>query len=253
MNSLRSRTLCFLMIAAIVVSVAYFGWIYRPANPDPWTETDIALLQSLRIENLQPLPPDHSNAVANDNDAVILGNRLFFDTRLSANGRVSCATCHQQSMAFTDGRKLGRGIGGQNTDRNTMSIVNVLWSSPRMFWDGRAVSLEDQALQPIADHKEMNLPIKEAVMRLRDIPEYQEKFKDAFGTNEMEKEHIAKALAQFQRTMVSQDSKYDKFLKGEVQLSEMELGGSQCNISLPIPMLLLVYVEVIAAIVTETF
>jgi len=160
-------------------------------------------------------------------ERVELGRMLFYENRLSLDNSVSCATCHQQSMAFTDGRKLGRGIGGQNTDRNTMSIVNVLWSSPRMFWDGRAVSLEDQALQPIVDHKEMNLPIKEAVMRLRDIPEYQEKFKNAFGTDEIEKEHLAKALAQFQRTLISQDSKYDKFLKGELQLSEMELRGMQ--------------------------
>ena len=93
------------------------------------------------------LPPDNPLT----EEGVELGRMLFYEVRLSLDSSLSCATCHQQSKAFTDGRKLGVGIGGQNTDRNTMSLVNLLWSSPLMFWDGRAENLEDQALHPIED------------------------------------------------------------------------------------------------------
>lgn len=160
-------------------------------------------------------------------ERVELGRMLFYEKMLSADSSVSCSTCHQQSKAFSDGKKLGEGFGNRLSDRNTMSIVNVLWSSPRMFWDGRAESLEDQALQPIEDTREMNLPLEEAVKRLMNSPEYQKKFETAFGIRKIRGEHIAKALAQFQRTLISQDSKYDKFLKGELQLSDQEQRGLQ--------------------------
>lgn len=168
-------------------------------------------------------------------EGVELGRMLFYDVRFSLDSTVSCATCHQQSKAFSDGRKLGMGINGQSTDRNTMSLVNVLWSSPRKFWDGRAKSLEEQAIHPIENPREMGLSIDQAIDRLSNIPGYREKFKDAFNTNEIKQEHIAKALAQFQRILISQDSKYDKFLKGEIQLTEIELRGMQSFFTHPDP------------------
>jgi len=148
---------------------------------------------------------------------------------------VSCANCHLQALAFTDGQKFGIGTRGQRTDKNTMSIVNVLWSSPLMFWDGRAASLEEQAIQPIENPKEMDLPIQEAANRLMNIREYREKFKAAFNTETIEPQHIERALAQFQRTLISQDSKYDKFLRGEVKLAESELKGMRSFFTHPDP------------------
>ncbi len=168
-------------------------------------------------------------------EGVELGRMLFYETSLSKDSTISCATCHQQSRAFTDGRKLAIGIRGQELDKNSMSLVNMLWSTSHKFWDGRAANLEDQALVPIQDIKEMDLKMSEVLRRLNSNPEYKIKFKSAFNTNEIKEKHVAKALAQFQRTLISQDSKYDKFLKGELQLSEQEQLGLQSFFTHPDP------------------
>ena len=160
-------------------------------------------------------------------EGVELGRMLFYDKRLSKDSTISCASCHQQARAFTDGKKFGIGIRGQVVERSTMSLVNMLWSTPHKFWDGRAQTLEIQALQPIENSKEMDLSIKEALRRLNKIPEYKSKFKNAFGGRKIKKEHLAKALAQFERTLISQNSKYDRFLRGEEKLSKIELKGMQ--------------------------
>jgi cytochrome c peroxidase len=169
------------------------------------------------------------------NEGVELGRMLFYETKLSKDNSISCATCHQQSNAFTDGKIVAIGIRGQKLDRNTMSLVNMLWSTSHKFWDGRAANLEDQALQPIQNLKEMDLKISELLLKLNSDPVYKTKFKLAFNTNKIKKEHVAKALAQFQRTLISQDSKYDKFLKGELQLSEQEQRGLQSFFTHPDP------------------
>ena len=157
-------------------------------------------------------------------EGVMLGRRLFYEVRLSKDNTVSCASCHEQSRAFTDGKSVSEGINGNKVTKNGMSIVNLLWSS-KFFWDGRANSLEEQALQPIENPNEMGLPIEEAVQRLRSIPEYRDLFAKAFNIKTIEKEHIAKALAQFQRTLVSQDSRYDQFLQTGTGFTDQEIHG----------------------------
>jgi len=168
-------------------------------------------------------------------EGIELGRKLFYETRLSRDATISCASCHQQSKAFTDGEMVGIGIDGLKGDRSTMSIVNLLWSNQNMFWDGRAGSIEEQVLQPISNPKEMDLSIVEAVKRLNHIDAYRKEFKMAFGTRKIREEHVAKALAQFIRSLVSQDSKYDKFLNGELQLAENELAGMQSFFTHPDP------------------
>ena len=168
-------------------------------------------------------------------EGVELGRMLFYETSLSRDSSISCASCHQQSRAFTDGHKVAVGIRGQKMDRNTMSLVNMLWATSHKFWDGRAANLEEQALIPIQNVKEMDLEISEMLRRLNNDPQYKAKFKAAFNTDEIKEEHVAKALAQFQRTLISQDSKYDKFLKGELQLSEQEQRGLQSFFTHPDP------------------
>ena len=138
-----------MIIAAI--AIGYLAWIYRPVSPTAWSEQDLDTLGALWIGSLEPLPADPSNAVADDPEAVILGNRLFFDTRFSANGNVSCATCHQPDLNFTDGMRQGRGMG--KSKRNTRSIIGVAYS-PWLYWDGRRDSLWSQALSPLEDPNE---------------------------------------------------------------------------------------------------
>lgn len=116
-----------------------------------WSDAELALLRSLSIQNLPPLPADPGNLYADNPQAARLGHHLFFDKQLSATGDVSCATCHQPGKWFTDGRKVGK--GNSETRRNTPSIIGAAYS-PWYFWDGRSDSLWSQALRPLEAHAE---------------------------------------------------------------------------------------------------
>ena len=133
-------------------------------------------------------------------EKISLGKQLFFDPRLSGDDRMSCATCHVPEKAFTDGFKTAKGAAGRSLKRNTQSLLNVgLYSV--YFWDGRAGSLEQQALAPIAVADEMNQDLDELVRELSAVPAYVKQFQSAFGTG-VTKDGIAKALAAFERTLV---------------------------------------------------
>ncbi|MDZ7669032.1 MAG: cytochrome c peroxidase [Gammaproteobacteria bacterium] len=141
-------------LAAMAALAVLIGGLNRLADirtPPPWSEAEIELLASLSLDALPPPPADPSNAVADAPLAAELGERLFFDPRLSANGRVSCATCHQPERRFTDGLAKGRGIG--EAGRNTQSIVAAA-HSPWAYWNGRRDSLWAQALTPLEDPAE---------------------------------------------------------------------------------------------------
>jgi cytochrome c peroxidase len=116
------------------------------AQASPWSDAELKIIRSLSIGSLPPLAPDPSNKVGDDPRAASLGHRLFFDTRFSADDQVSCATCHLPAAAFTDGRKLGRGVG--TAGRNTMTLLGAAYS-PWFFWDGRKDSQWSQALGPL--------------------------------------------------------------------------------------------------------
>ena len=126
--------------------------IYLLASANPaltatrWSDAELALLRLQWIGNLPQLPDDPGNRFADNPAAAELGQQLFFDPRLSANGRVSCATCHVPQNHFTDGRPVARGIG--ETSRNTPTILGIAYS-PWFFWDGRSDSLWSQALGPM--------------------------------------------------------------------------------------------------------
>ena len=163
--------------------------------------------------------------------AVELGRRLFYDPRLSGNNQISCATCHIQQLAFTDGRKTGVGASGTPLEFNSMSLANLMWGPQHFFWNGRADSLEGQALIPIEHPDEMDQDLDELPAELSRDRVYQQLFRNAYG--EVSKENIARALAAFQRTMISADSKYDQYLRGEVNLSETEELGRKLFMAHP--------------------
>jgi cytochrome c peroxidase len=144
------RTATMILVAAALVPGTAAG--QAPGHDrTAWSKADLATLKSLWIGSLRPLPPDPSNAVADDPRAAQLGRRLFFDTRFSGDGQVACAICHVPGLAFTDGRKRGRGVG--TTRRNTMTIVGAAYS-PWFFWDGRKDSQWSQALGPMESTNE---------------------------------------------------------------------------------------------------
>lgn len=170
-----------------------------------------------------PLPATPENPLTVD--GVDLGRHLFYDPILSRDSTISCESCHRQELAFTDGLKKSVGIGGRLSERSSMSLVNLAWANNGLFWDGRVVTLEEQALHPIEDPREMDEKLSNVVRKLQRHTLYQEKFRKAFGINntvEITPELIGKALAQFQRTIISGNSKVDRdrflqtdFLTGE--------------------------------------
>lgn len=176
---------------------------------------------------LAPLPPHFGKKifVPEDNPSseagIALGRRLFYEPLLSADTSISCGSCHQQKLAFTDGKALSRGVKGRHSQRSAMSLVNLLWVE-RLFWDGRATSLEEQALVPIQDPNEMNLSLEEACRRLESHPTYPKLFRKAFGKKEITAEGIGKAIAQFERTLISANSRYDQIVMGKADPTPRE-------------------------------
>ena len=167
-------------------------------------------------------------------EGVFLGRMLFYEKRLSGNNKMSCGTCHQQAKAFTDGKAVSRGIDGKDGRRSTMSLVNLLWVR-NLFWDGRAATLEEQALVPIQDSLEMHQSLDRGVAKLQRTPTYPPLFKLVFGSDQITKENLVKALAQFERTLISSNSRYDRYLQGKYRPTSAELTGSILFMTHPIP------------------
>jgi cytochrome c peroxidase len=143
-----------------------------------------------------------------------LGRLLFFDPRLSASEIVSCATCHNPSLSWADGLAKGVGDGMKPLGRRTPTVLNLAWASS-LFWDGRAGSLEEQALGPIMSAAEMNTPLDTLVKRIKGIRGYRPYFKKAFPREGISERTIAKAIATFERTLVSGTSPFDRWNRGD--------------------------------------
>ncbi len=140
-----------------------------------------------------------------------LGRVLFYDRQLSQNYSTSCASCHVQQFGFTDTARFSKGLHGGRTKRSSMSLLNArYYISGRFFWDERAATLEEQVLQPIQDKVEMGLSIDSLENRLRQTELYPALFRKAFGSPDIDRKKISKALAQFVRSMVSYRSKFDE-------------------------------------------
>ena len=144
---------------------------------------------------------------------VELGKLLYFDKRLSVDDSVSCASCHHPKFAFGDGQRVSTGIRGQKGGRSAPVVLNRAYSLAQ-FWDGRAKTLEDQAIGPMANPIEMGNTHIAVVGRLKKIPGYRAMFKEVFGSEEFTINEVAKAIATFERTVLSGNSPYDKFKAG---------------------------------------
>ena len=145
------------------------------------------------------------------NDGATLGRVLFYDKKLSANGTISCASCHKQDKGFSDDAILSLGFNGGTTGRHSMTLINArFYQRGRFFWDERATTLEEQVLMPFQDPVEMGMTLEQVVSKVQEQSYYLELFQKAFGSTEITSDKISKALAQFVRSIVSFSSKYDQ-------------------------------------------
>jgi cytochrome c peroxidase len=176
------------------------------------------------------IPVDNPTTI----EGVYLGRLLFYEKKLSANNTLSCASCHDQKLAFTDGKAFSTGVDHSLTPRSSMSLANLLWVR-NFFWDGRSSSLEDQAVFPMTDDHEMGQPFPKTVTKLTAARFYPPLFQKAFGTETISGDRIRKALAQFQRTLISADSDYDRYLAGTYKPNAEELAGMELFMNGPVP------------------
>jgi len=160
-------------------------------------------------------------------EKIRLGKKLFFDPILSRANNIACSSCHDPVKGWSDSDRVAIGDKGRRGTRNSPTILNSAYQHT-FFWDGRASSLEEQSLGPIEAHVEMNLNPLEAVKKLKKIPEYQKLFKKAFAKEPISVETLAKALASFERSIVSGSSRFDKWVAGDnSKLSDEEVEGFQ--------------------------
>lgn len=205
----------FSIIQQADYSVANNYILNLPETPYDYTTLDIPV----HLSNNVLFGPGQNAAIDNDNtptdnpvtdDGATLGRVLFYDSDLSANGTISCASCHKQTHGFSDDRVLSVGFEGGTTRRHSMSLLNAAWySRGRFFWDERATTLEDQVLMPFQDEVEMGMTLESLIAAVESKDYYPVLFEKAFGDTAINSERIAMALAQFIRSMISVNSRFD--------------------------------------------
>jgi cytochrome c peroxidase len=201
----------------LIVAVVFLGLSFTGRDESPYR-----LRVPLGLDEYVPIPEDNPLAV----EKIELGKQLFFDKRLSRDGTIACASCHVPEKAFAGESRLAVGIKGQRGTRNVPSIVNRAYGKSH-FWDGRAKSLEEQALDPIQNPTEMDLTLSQLELRLKSDRQYSEAFQKVFGTPPS-MQNTAQAIASFVRTLLSGDSPFDRFVQGDRQaLSESAQRGLQ--------------------------
>lgn len=167
-----------------------------------------------------PMPADNPLTV----EGVRLGRYLFYEERLSGNDEMSCNTCHTHSSSFTDGVAVSTGIDGIDGTRSSMPLVDLGWHA-FFFWDGRSTTLEHQVLEPVRNPIEMHSTWPEVMAKLQADPAYPPLFQAAFGTSTVDSVLVAGAIAQFLRTLISADSEFDRWQRGEGTLSPEAMAG----------------------------
>lgn len=159
-------------------------------------------------------------------EGISLGKKLFFDPILSQDNSMSCSSCHHPENSFTDTTKFSEGVDGNLGIRNSMPLFNLAWNFDERFaWDGKEFGLETQALEPVTNALEMHSDWTDVVNKLQEHAEYPTLFKQAFGITTINSTYVTKAIAQFERTLISANSKFDQYLLGQTVLSENELNG----------------------------
>ncbi len=172
-------------------------------------------------------PPMTPEGFQLTNSKVQLGRMLFYEKQLSSLNNQSCASCHNQVDAFSDINQFSEGSEGDFGDRQAMAVVNLAWNNNGFFWDGRSPSLAHQSLQPIENPVEMAETHANVISKLNLLQAYKDQFKRAFGDENITAERMGEAMEQFMMTLVSNNSKYDKYLAGQTELTDSEERGRE--------------------------
>jgi cytochrome c peroxidase len=189
----------------------------------PITSIPVHSLGPEQIGNLPPVPVPLENPQTDQK--ILLGKKLYFDTRLSKDNTISCATCHDPAKGWSDAGPTSKGINSQMGGRRSPPVSNAAYSLLQ-FWDGRAPSLEEQAKGPIQNPIEMGNTHTEMLRTVNDIPGYVEEFQRVFGTGPITVDQVAAAIASYERTVVTTDSPFDRFVRGDLSaLSPLEKQG----------------------------
>ena len=187
------------------------------SNPSPYSIQRPTRFPSIEDFSYNPLTIE----------GISLGKKLFYDPILSADNSISCASCHKQAYNFSDGgEKYSKGVGGTLGNRNAMALVNLAWNTT-FFWDGKHNTLEAQIHDPVVNPIEMKEKWPSVVAKLENQPEYSDLFCKAFGTSNIDSSLVMKAIAQFLRSITSSNSRWDKFIRQEIQLTPSEINGFQ--------------------------
>ena len=229
-----------LMITLILLSSTGCGNVQSGSSPT--TPVDLNVVANAIADwPTMPIPADNPTT----EEGVALGRRLFFDPILSSDNTISCSSCHDPAAAFSDIdatvlQPFSEGVGGALGTFNSPTIINQGWTSAdpfrlefpfqsgehfSIFWDGRADSLENQARVPVESPNEMNLPWDQAEAKVQNDPVYPGMFRAAFGDSTVTQDRIVMAIAQFERTLRSFDSRWDQFTRGEITMTPDEVNG----------------------------
>lgn len=208
---------------ATVLILVIIIWACKKEEPKEMEPVIVGTPYQLTIpEGFPNLPANLVSRLTEE--GVALGRKLFFETKLSLDSSISCASCHSPAKAFSDTVAFSVGVNGSLGTRNAMPLFNLAYGT-FFFWDGRAPTLADQAVEPVPNPIEMHLEWPEAANRLSNDNVYVTMFKSAFGSNAISKENAGDAMAQFMTILLSGNSKFDKWQRGEVALTASELRG----------------------------
>lgn len=218
-----NRTLYIFLL--IIISVSFFSCDEKDNNPiideRVYSPSEVSLDLPSHFFQVQ-LPSDNPLT----KEGIELGRHLFYERMLSGDNSQSCASCHNQSVAFTDnGKKFSIGIEGTVGKRNSMPLWNLFYHDNGFFWDGRAKTLREQALLPIEDPTEMNSSLEEVINKLSESKKYSDLFYYAFGNDEITSDKIGLALEHFMFSIISGNSKWDRVQQGLEEFTEEEKRG----------------------------
>jgi cytochrome c peroxidase len=202
--------LCSVTLALAVGLIATVATAGRGDNAASGRSAALGHKASYRRPADVPYPSDNAHSPSREE----LGRTLFFEPRLSKSGSMSCATCHNPALSWGDGLPRAVGDSRNQLDRRTPTILNVAWA-PALFWDGRAETLEEQATGPIEAAGEMNMKMEVLVSRLRAFKGYRELFARAYPGEAISRETIGKAIATFERGVISSDAPFDRWIAGD--------------------------------------